>query len=262
MSVTKALPLVKNRPARAGRKAKAKGELCQCDRSSGAVESSWSRPKDGRMKSPAECRVSSKLEKESSEERRREKDGSIEGEAPSAAVGNVFVDERLRRFKEGGRGSADDDAPATGVCEASSGEGGADVLKDGLVIVPVVEDWREGVKVHDMVCKRLAIVTALQVAATLRVPSSSQLLVAVLASIHPFGSHLQARRDDHLRCGDHLPPCFLPWPGSLLSYYNVVRKSRFFLQRQLFSVSSNANSELRGGLACWPPRNSLPCTYP
>jgi hypothetical protein len=76
MSVTKALPLVKNRPARAGRKAKAKGELCQCERSSGAVESPWSRPNDGRMKSPAECRVSSKLEKESSEERRREKDGS------------------------------------------------------------------------------------------------------------------------------------------------------------------------------------------
>jgi len=180
MSVTKALPLVKNRPARAGRKAKAKGELCQCDRSSGAVESSWSRPNDGRMKSPAECRVSSKLEKESSEERRREKEGSIGG-VPSAAVGLVFVEERLRRFKEGGRCRADDDAPPTGVCEASSGEGGADVL-DGLVIVPVGEDWRKRAEVHIMLRKRLAIVTALQMEAALRVPSSqSSLLVAFLA---------------------------------------------------------------------------------
>lgn len=174
MSVTKALPLVKNRPARAGRNAKAKGELCQCDSSSGGVNSSWSRPKDGRMKSPAECRVSSKLEKESSEDRRRENEGS-RGGAPSAAVGLVLVDERLRRFKDGGRGRADDDAPPTGVCEASSGEGGADVLKDGLVMVPVVKDWKERVKVHVMVCQRLAIVTALQMAATLRVPSSSEL---------------------------------------------------------------------------------------
>lgn len=128
------------------------------------------------MKSPAECRVSSKLEKESSEERRRESEGSTAG-APSAAAGLVLVDERLRRFNGGGRGRADDDAPATGVCEASSGEGGADVLKDGLVMVPVVEDWKERVMVHVMVWpQRLAIVTALQVAAALRVPSSQSCL--------------------------------------------------------------------------------------
>jgi hypothetical protein len=167
--VTKALPLVKNRPARAGKKAKAKGELCQWDRSSGAVESSWSRPREGRIKSPAECRVSSKLEKESSEERRREKEGS-NGGAPSAAGWLVFADERLRSVKEGGRGRADDDAPATGVCEASSGEGGADVLKDGLVMVPVVKDWGKRELVHVIVLVRLAIVTALH---ELRVPSFS-----------------------------------------------------------------------------------------
>lgn len=123
------------------------------------------------MKSPAECRVSSKLEKESSEDRRRDNEGSM-GDGPSTAVGLVLVDERLRRFNEGGRGRADEDAPATGVCEASSGDGGADVLKDGLVMVPVVGDWRERVKNHVMVRERLAIVTALQMEAALRVPSS------------------------------------------------------------------------------------------
>jgi hypothetical protein len=146
MSVTKALPLVKKRPARAGRKAKARGELCQCDKSSGAVESSWSRPRDGRMKSPAECRVSSKLEKESKDERRRERDGSA-GRVPSVAGEVVFVDERLRSVREGGRGRADDDALPTGVCEASSGDGGADVLDDDLIMVPVVKDWDRRVQV-------------------------------------------------------------------------------------------------------------------
>jgi hypothetical protein len=143
------------------------------------------------MKSPAECRVSSKLEKESSEERRRENEGS-KGGAPSAAGGLVFADERLRSVKEGGRGRADDDAPATGVCEASSGDGGADVLKDGLVMVPVVKDWGRRVQVHVIV-----FVTALGC------------LFGGLQT-HPFGSHLHTAgtpaRDD--RCGDQLPPFF------------------------------------------------------
>jgi hypothetical protein len=208
--VTKALPLVKNRPARAGKKAKAKGELCQWDRSSGAVESSWSRPREGRIKSPAECRVSSKLEKESSEERRREKEGS-NGGAPSAAGWLVFADERLRSVKEGGRGRADDDAPATGVCEASSGEGGADVLKDGLVMVPVVKDWGKRGQVHVIVLVRLAIVTALH---ELRVPSfstgnrQSSWLPFWRAPNPPLrlASAGTPARDD--RCGDRLPPFF------------------------------------------------------
>lgn len=91
------------------------------------------------MKSPSECRVSSKLEKESNDERRRESDGSMG--APSAAGKVVFVDERLRSVKEGGRGRADDDALATGVCEASSGDGGADVLDGDLIMVPAMKDW-------------------------------------------------------------------------------------------------------------------------
>lgn len=53
----------------------------------------------------------------------------------------VFVvDERLRSVKEGGRGRADDDALPTSVCEASSGDGGADVLDGDLIMVPVVKD--------------------------------------------------------------------------------------------------------------------------
>lgn len=176
MSVTKALPLVKKRPARAGRKAKARGELCQCDRSSGAVESSWSRPRDGRIKSPAECRVSSKLEKESKDERRRESDGSMG--APSAAGKVVFADGRLRSVKEGGRGTADDDALARGVCEASSGDGGADVLDGDLIMVPVMKDWERraqgswyGIRSRHPELQYMAVACPLVV-------HSSQLLVA------------------------------------------------------------------------------------
>lgn len=135
MSVTKALPLVKKRPARAGRTAKASGELCQWDGSSRMIVLSSSRPRLGRIKSPAVCRVSSKLEKESSEERRRGSNGST-GEAPSETEGVVLVDKRLRTVKDGGRGRADDEVPATSACGAPSGEGGADAF-DGLVMMAV-----------------------------------------------------------------------------------------------------------------------------